>query len=78
MARDLLTPSLRPLLMLLLTPWLTYGYAGYGHGLYRPYGYRAHYGGHLGYYGYRTYGYPYYGYLPRYYPNVFREPISKC
>merc|ERR1719341_1644485 len=43
-------------------PWLTYGYAGYGHGLYRPYGYRAHYGGHLGYYGgYRTYGYPYYG-----------------
>jgi len=44
-------------------PWLTYGYAGYGHGLYRPYGYRAHYGGHLGYYGgYRSvYGYPYYG-----------------
>merc|ERR1719201_2640557 len=44
-------------------PWLTYGYAGYGHGLYRPYGYRAHYGGHLGYYGhgYRTYGYPYLG-----------------
>merc|ERR1719458_1082922 len=43
-------------------PWLTYGYTGYGHGLYRPYGYRAHYGGHLGYYGgYRTYGYPYYG-----------------
>merc|ERR1719205_429496 len=32
---------------------------GYGHGLYRPYGYRAHYGGYLGGYGgYRTYGYP--------------------
>merc|ERR1719476_875868 len=43
-------------------PWLTYGYSGYGHGLYRPYGYRAHYGGYLGGYGgYRTYGYPYYG-----------------
>merc|ERR1711956_176440 len=44
-------------------PWLTYGYSGYGHGLYRPYGYRAHYGGHLGYGygGYRSYGYPYYG-----------------
>merc|ERR1719328_912804 len=42
-------------------PWLTYGYHGYGHGLYRPYGYRAHYGGYLGGYGYRTYGYPYYG-----------------
>merc|ERR1712119_89669 len=44
-------------------PWLTYGYSGYGHGLYRPYGCRAHYGGHLGYYGhgYRTYGYPYLG-----------------
>merc|ERR1711935_1183299 len=45
-------------------PWLTYGYSGYGHGLYRPYGYRAHYGGHLGYAGYggyRSYGYPYYG-----------------
>jgi hypothetical protein len=46
-------------------PWLTYGYSGYGHGLYRPYGYRAHYGGYLGGYGgYRSYGYggyPYYG-----------------
>merc|ERR1719476_1195227 len=43
-------------------PWLTYGYSGYGHGLYRPYGYRAHYGGYLGGYGgYRTYGHPYYG-----------------
>jgi len=44
-------------------PWLAYGYGGYGHGLYRPYGYRAYYGGHLGYGygGYRTYGYPYYG-----------------
>merc|ERR1712152_99247 len=26
-------------------PWLAYGYGGYGHGLYRPYGYRAYYGG---------------------------------
>merc|ERR1719205_568635 len=44
-------------------PWLAYGYSVYGHGLYRPYGYRAYYGGHLGYYGhgYRTYGYPYLG-----------------
>merc|ERR1719497_140867 len=43
-------------------PWLTYGYSGYGHGLYRPYGYRAHYGGYLGGYGgYRTYGYSGYG-----------------
>merc|ERR1719288_623599 len=41
-------------------PWLAYGYHGYGHGLYRPYGYRYH-GGYLGGYGYRTYGYPYYG-----------------
>merc|ERR1719323_279947 len=40
-------------------PYLAYGYHGYGHGLYRPYGFRRYYGGYLG--GYRTYGYPYWG-----------------
>merc|ERR1719342_1218510 len=42
-------------------PWVTYGHYGYGHGLHRPYGYgyRSYYGGYP--YGYRTYGYPYYG-----------------
>merc|ERR1719249_266464 len=42
-------------------PWVTYGPYGYGHGLHRPYGYgyRSYYGGYP--YGYRTYGYPYYG-----------------
>merc|ERR1719249_610075 len=42
-------------------PWLAYSHYGYGHGLHRPYGYgyRSFYGGYP--YGYRTYGYPYYG-----------------
>merc|ERR1719173_318257 len=43
-------------------PWLAYGYSGYGHGLYRPYGYRSYYGGYpYRSYGYAGYGYPYYG-----------------
>merc|ERR1712048_824345 len=33
-------------------PWLAYGYHGYGHGLYRPYGYRSYWGGYP-YGGYR-------------------------
>merc|ERR1712110_423955 len=33
-------------------PYLTYGYHGYGHGLYRPYGYRSYWGGYP-YGGYR-------------------------
>merc|ERR1711913_185881 len=41
-------------------PWLAYGYHGYGHGLYRPYGYRSYWGGYP-YGGYRYGAYGYYG-----------------
>merc|ERR1712222_174718 len=39
-------------------PGLAYGYHGYGHGLYRPYGYRSYWGGYpYGGYRYGAYGY---------------------